>query len=124
MDANLASDPARKRIYHGQLLLRFQCAGEYTLGQLTLEIGEDAESLSVSIMIKLRVIATLHLVRVALINPVTGLVPKPRVGARRIVCVADFKVEVSSVALPYNLMLGKIKRRGCVEEPIESNKVT
>jgi hypothetical protein len=90
---------------------------------LTLEIGEDAESLGVAVLVEFRVIAALHLVRITRVNPVASLVPEARIIAGGIVVFANFEIKIAPVSLPDRLVFGESEGGGGIEVAIESNEI-
>lgn len=90
---------------------------------MTLEIRIDTESLSVTVLIKVGVVAAFHLIRVHRIDAKPCLVPEPRILACLIIFVADVEVEVASFALPDCFVFLKRERRGVIQISVEANEI-
>ncbi len=106
------SVPLTQTILHG---------GEF--GQLSSPVREDAESLRITVLVKLRVVAADHSFCHSLIHRKSGLIPEARVVASLVVCVPKLEIIVLSIRLPLNLVLVKCERRCAVEVSVEADEV-
>lgn len=105
--------PVAQTVLHG---------GEF--GKLTLPIREDTESLDISVLVEITVVATNKAVIDCRVDLVAIFVPENRIVASLIVFVADIEVEVSPAVFPLDFVFLDGKGRTVVEIALKSDEIT